>query len=261
MGGVRPGSSCGYGEPMESDGHRRAERFEFRESRQTAVFVCQRVEAGAPILHVSHDGDGDWQFLCGGMHADNEADKVAVHCLECIVARDPSLNEVADLCGHWSAERADVGGAWTRYDGMEDTIRAGVEEHGWYSIGVGADGELPAFSYTIGLHRTFGHPELICLGLRTKLMHAMFASCVDMIRHGAPPPVGVPFAGVVEGFDVQLRPVRAPDSYRQHLGYAIWFHGGREFPVLQLMWPDKQGRFPGDPDADPMLATRQPLLP
>ena len=29
--------------------------------------------------------------------------------------------------------------------------------------------------------------------------------------------------------------------------YGNWFYGAREFPVVQLIWPDKAGRFPDDP--------------
>ncbi len=50
--------------------HREAERFDFDEERHTGVYVCARVAQGSPILYVSHDADGDWQFLCGGTHED-----------------------------------------------------------------------------------------------------------------------------------------------------------------------------------------------
>jgi hypothetical protein len=59
---------------------------------------------------------------------------------------------------------------------------------------------------------------------------------------------------------VKLRPVRDPASYREHVGYARWFYRGDEFPLLQLVWPDKAGRFPGEPGANPALARQQPLL-
>jgi hypothetical protein len=52
--------------------HLVADRFEFDEARNTMVFVCARVRDGAPVLWVSHDENGDWQFLCGGDHSDPE---------------------------------------------------------------------------------------------------------------------------------------------------------------------------------------------
>jgi hypothetical protein len=91
---------------VQPHGHLTAERFDFKLARNTGIFVCRRVMEGAPVLHVSHDKDGDWQFLCGGdQHGEGGSDHAAIQCLECTLARDPSLNELADLCGDWSADR------------------------------------------------------------------------------------------------------------------------------------------------------------
>jgi hypothetical protein len=241
-------------------GHRTAERFEFTEARHTRVFVCDRIAAGASILVVAHDPDGDWQFLCDGDH-EAEGDGVQVACLECVVAGDASLNDVADMCAGWSASRGDLGAAWTRRDDLEETIRETVARVGWFVIGVGSDDDGPGFAYTIGLHRSYGHPELIIVGLRVDVMHALLNVCGERIKAGETLPLDAPFSDVLDDYDVLLRPVREPQSYREHVGYALWFNGGPAFPLLQLVWPDKDGRFPGDPDAWSGLATQQPLLP
>jgi len=63
-----------------------------------------------PILLVSHD-DGDWQFLCGQAHS---GETPHVVCVGHLVARDPTIEEVADLDLNWFAERDAVGGNWRR---------------------------------------------------------------------------------------------------------------------------------------------------
>ncbi len=243
--------------------HKAAPRFDFRLERHTAVIICSCVKGGAPILHVSHDADGDWQFLCGAPHDDEGPDAAAVTCLECVVADDPSLNDVADMCSSWSAYRDRSDAAWKRHDHFEDAIKTAVTEHGWFvaKIEGGVSNDEPAFAYTVGLFKTYGHPELTCIGLRTDLMHVMLNNCGQLIKTGQQPPVGPPFDEVLDDFKVQLREVRARESYDEHMGYAIWFNGGSEFPLLQLVWPDKEGRFPGDPGASPWMVARQPLLP
>src|SRR5688572_28543470 len=56
------------------------------------------IRDGAPVLHVSHDSDGDWQFLCGGNeHGDGQSDGGLLVCLECRVADDLTLNELSTL--------------------------------------------------------------------------------------------------------------------------------------------------------------------
>jgi hypothetical protein len=244
-------------------GHKIAERFDFREDRHTRAFTCARVRDGAPVLLVSH-ADGDWQFLCGGEHDGVDGpDGIVLVCLECAVADDPSLNELADLCGQWSAERERPGAPWERHDGMEDLVREKVDEHGWFVMQVmaGEEPDEPAFAYTIGLHSSYGHPELIIVGLRIDLMLALLNVCGNRIKAGERLPVDEPFDRVLDGYPVCLRTVFTAESRREHVGYATWFHGGDDFRLLQLVWPDKQGRFPGEPDAAPIMATQQPLLP
>ena len=74
-------------------------------------------------------------------------------------------------------------------------------------------------------------------------------------------PVGEPISGIIDGYPVRLRQVQAHESYREHVGYALWFNGGYNFPLLQVLWPDKRGRFPGDSDTDAGIARVQPCIP
>lgn len=247
---------------MEGE-HPKADVFAFREDRHTGVFVCKRVVDGAPILYVARDADGDWQFLCGGQHEDGGEDSGLLICLEHLVARDPSLNALADLCTNHHANRATPDDTWTITDEHEEFIRRSVEDPGWaiQLIPAGDKDDEPPFAYTVGLHRSFGHPELIILGLDHSVMGRLLNICGDRIKAGETLPVDMPILGIIGQYAVKLRPVRRRASYKEHLGYAIWFYDGHEFPVLQLVWPDKNGRFPGEKGAAESLRKVQPLLP
>ena len=49
-------------------------KFPFSDAPNTACFTCCHVlEENKPILYVSHDEDGYWQFLCGGNHKEEDA--------------------------------------------------------------------------------------------------------------------------------------------------------------------------------------------
>ena len=81
--------------------------FRFSEPENLGVFMCDNVRLrGSPILHVSHDEDGDWQFLCGGEHDREGADGLGIVCLREVVDGDRSLNELAELCPLREAQRA-----------------------------------------------------------------------------------------------------------------------------------------------------------
>lgn len=245
-------------------GHRHPNSFAFDAPTEgnLAAFTCRLVSEGAPILHVSHDDDGDWQFLCGGQHEDDGDDGPVVACLGCVVGQDPTLNELASMCTGHRADRATLSDAWTITDGHEEFIKHHVKETGWaVKLIDGDDDGAAAFAYTVGLYRNYQHPELIVFGLDLHLMHAMLNICGEKIRDGEPLPTDKPIAGILEGHDVRTRHVRATTSYDDHLGYAIWFYDGRDFPVLQLIWPDKSGQFPDAPVPSLVLRRAQPLLP
>lgn len=66
---------------------------------------------GLPVLLVAHDRGGDWQFLCGTTNRTEDAQVVS---LGCILERDHTLAEVADLPEGWRAYRRAMGAAWQR---------------------------------------------------------------------------------------------------------------------------------------------------
>ncbi|WP_201766793.1 hypothetical protein [Rhodopirellula sp. SWK7] len=70
------------------------------------------MDGTAPILLVCHDADdGTWQFLDGGTLSMADAMLVA---LSEVVARDPSVCDLADLPLGWQAVRRDVESPWER---------------------------------------------------------------------------------------------------------------------------------------------------
>ncbi len=148
-------------------------------------------------------------------------------------------------------------------DKNEEFIEKAIASRGWAVnlIPAGDSNNEPAFAYTTGLYKSFWQAELICFGLRHEVMHGMLNICGDRMKTGEKLPVGVPLIGVIEGYPVFLREVLARNSYDEHVGYSNWFYRGRDFPLMQVVWPDKHGRFPGDPGIGPSMAHQQPLLP
>ena len=235
--------------------------FKFEDAPNTAAFCCRHVVEGDPILYVSHDRDGDWQFLCGcDEHA--SADCVVL-CLGDVVKRDASLNALAKMCGGHFAERPSSTAPWSITDETERFIVECIADPGWsvQMIAAGEGPDEPAFGYTIGLFHNYQQPELIVVGLRHELMHSMLNDVAQRIKDGKVLAVGEKLVDVLEGFDVTLREVRTKESFKQHVGYALWFYKGKPFPLFQLVWPDKQGRFPKEKGTSDGFNAQQPLLP
>jgi len=87
-------------------------RWPFDEAEDTPIFTTRPVREGdEPILRVSHDDDGAWQFRGEGAPDARAAQVVA---LREIVEFDPSLCDLADLPEGWRADRGAPGEPWTR---------------------------------------------------------------------------------------------------------------------------------------------------
>jgi hypothetical protein len=84
----------------------------FDEAKNLGVFTTKPViEQGHSILLVTHDDQGDWQFLCG---TTNDTKDARLVCLKEIVENHPSVIELADLPTGWQAQRNAADQPWER---------------------------------------------------------------------------------------------------------------------------------------------------
>ena len=121
-----------------------------------------------------------------------------------------------------------------------------IEEHGWIIQAVGTN---PMLFYTVGLAQK-GLPEVVVTGLpmdaaqsvlnvfARKLVNGTFPLDEDAIQSGAK------FDDVLEGYKAKLRWV-APAHVRE-LRVAKVIAQTEDFKALQIVWPDREGRFYGE---------------
>jgi hypothetical protein len=92
----------------------------FDEPDNVATMTVRQVtHDGQPILMVTHDADGTWQFLTG--RSVEMADAMLV-CLRTVYRIDPSIGELADLRLGWTATRSAVGLPWQRQPPAQERI-------------------------------------------------------------------------------------------------------------------------------------------
>ena len=53
---------------------------------------------------------------------------------------------------------------FTRRDGDQDMSRD-IETRGWHIVSVAETAESPGWAFTVGLHRSYAHPEIVIVGL------------------------------------------------------------------------------------------------
>jgi hypothetical protein len=140
------------------------------------------------------------------------------------------------------------------------TILDNIENFGCHLVLIEADNYLPAFVYSIGLYERFKHPEIICFGLKTEVMANIINYACDLIKHNQTLTTNKDYSGFLQDFHVQFIEVDK-DYYRDYLGYAGWFYNMTfDFSALQLVWTDKQNKFPWEKGFNPNWKFKQPLL-
>jgi len=143
----------------------------------------------------------------------------------------------------------------------QEKLLADVREYGCHILNVAGDGRSD-FSYSVGLYANYGHPEIVILGLPSATAMGLINMVRDRAASGAPVEDGTMADGLARGYPVAFVSVEQ-EHFVDRFGFANWFYRALpagEFPVLQLVWPDRQGLFPWHAAFDPGLRPVQPVL-
>jgi hypothetical protein len=151
---------------------------------------------------------------------------------------------------------------WVHHADELEICRTDIALGGYSVAAIIADETGCDWAYSIGLHHSFGHPELLVVGLEAPLAGAVIEVVAREVADGRRIAGGddVTVAGVL-----QLRASEVDDLW---CGLGDWFNLGREVmstwgerwpESIQLIWSDEDGSYPERP-GDPTWSLRQPLL-
>jgi hypothetical protein len=144
-----------------------------------------------------------------------------------------------------------------------EKIRSDISEYGWHCLSVGQsvdnkDSSFIPFSYTIGLTKTFEHPELIIFGLPRASAHGVLDECVLKVREAGALPEHERIPQVLaRDLDVVLRPMR-PEHYSEYVGTALRFFGEEPVRTSIVFWPDANNLLPWESGCE--STGQEPLL-
>lgn len=141
----------------------------------------------------------------------------------------------------------------------DNQLSADIEKFGWKVMLLEATNYLPSFAYTIGLWKNYKHPEIISFGLTTKTLHLIINDAGEIAKAGQIIEVGKTYDNSFENSDTQF--VIVDDrNIADYFGQAINYYNAKDFPAIQLVWTDRNNRFPWDNDYEKEFEFRQPLL-
>lgn len=134
-----------------------------------------------------------------------------------------------------------------------------IEKFGWVVIMIEATDYLPSFAYTIGLWKNYRHPEIISFGLTIQTLHLILNDAGAMAKAGQVIETGKSYNDFFESGRTQFLQVDNR-NIADYFGQAINLYNTEGFPALQLVWTDRNGKYPWEKDYEEEFEFRQPLL-
>ena len=139
-------------------------------------------------------------------------------------------------------------------------VAANVEAYGCHIVSVfDPEEDHPLFSYSIGIQATSGVPEAIVVGLKPKLGGFMINEYNRRVRAGETFKRGTLYPGFLGGFSVYIEPAKQKRLDEYTCGCDRYYKG-KEYSVVQIVWPSTSGVWPWQRKASEWLKNNQPML-
>lgn len=142
----------------------------------------------------------------------------------------------------------------------ERQLLANVARYGWHcsSISRDPDSQQPAFAYTVGFWHSWQQPEFVIAGLDSAVAHALLADLAAAAAAGKMWPLDQLCHDLIDSYPCAF--IEVPKARREELALsACWLYGREPFPLMQVVWPDVDGRFPWHERASTSFRAEQPV--
>ena len=144
-------------------------------------------------------------------------------------------------------------------DDLLEKTKLNIEKFGIQVIMVSSTDYLPSFAYSIGLKKTYNHPEIICFGLSNSLGHQIINDVAEIIKKGEVIESGKVYSEIFENSRATFLKVDKI-NIADYFGAGLNFYENEEFNALQLIWTDRNDRFPWENNFEEDFLFKQPLL-
>lgn len=134
-----------------------------------------------------------------------------------------------------------------------------IEKYGLSVVKLESTKYLPSFAYSVGLTKTFNHPEIICFGLRTELLHQLINDVAEIIKEEGKLNPNKEYDNIFENSRAKFLQIDKR-NIEDYFGVAIKYFETTEINGLQLVWTDRNNKFPWEDGFEEEFKFKQPLL-
>jgi len=119
---------------------------------------------------------------------------------------------------------------------------------------------IPGYCYSVNFPQRFGLAEVVVLGLTPVACRGLLDLVADIAGSGQRIDIGSEVLGLFDGEQrAKFVPIDLATHKHLFVTAAVW-HGGRDFDIVQLLWPDRNGFLPDEAGFDQRLRFAQPVL-
>ena len=134
-----------------------------------------------------------------------------------------------------------------------------IDKYGLSVVKIESKEYLNSFAYSVGLTKTFKHPEIICFGLRTELLHQLINDVAEIIKEEGNLNPNKEYDNVFENSRAKFLQIDKR-NIEDYFGVAIKYFGKIEINGMQLIWTDRNNKFPWEDGFEEEFKFKQPLL-
>ncbi|WP_343532187.1 DUF4262 domain-containing protein [Pedobacter sp.] len=144
-------------------------------------------------------------------------------------------------------------------DDLLELTKLNIGKFGLQVITVTSTAYLPSFVYSIGLSRTYNHPEIICFDLPNDIGHEIINDVAENIKNGEKIECGKIYTEIFRNNRAMFLPID-PRNIRDYFGAGLKYYQNEDFNALQLIWTDRNDQFPWEENFEEEFLYKQPLL-
>lgn len=129
-----------------------------------------------------------------------------------------------------------------------DIVDNNIEEHGFHVTYVPEEQDFIPFGYSTGLYKNFGIPEAFISGLPNGLTNGLITNYAQAFRDQKVP-LNQKLDHLIDSFAVYIIPVKNEDLSEKILS-SFRLYEDNNFESVQIIFPDLDGKFPGEAGYD-----------